>query len=179
MAAALSRRTIRGVATMASGGLVATLAACGGSGGGGSDSGTITIGYSAGISGGAAEYGINVQNGLQMAIDEVNEAGVEVDGTEYTVELESLDDQYQPGTTGTNAQRLVQQDGADAVAPGAPSGAARAPPPPAQYSYKTLSLWSPTHQVRFLGSSDPQLAILFVCCRSSVNRCFCTAQGRW
>ena len=115
MAAALSRRTIRGVATMASGGLVATLAACGGSGGGGSDSGTITIGYSAGISGGAAEYGINVQNGLQMAIDEVNEAGVEVDGTEYTVELESLDDQYQPGTTGTNAQRLVQQDGATVV----------------------------------------------------------------
>ncbi|WEV77655.1 ABC transporter substrate-binding protein [Janibacter cremeus] len=116
MAAALSNRTIRCVATMASGGLVATLAACGGAGGGGgSDSGTITIGYSAGISGGAAEYGKNVQNGLQMAIDEVNEEGVTVDGTEYTVELESLDDQYQPGTTGTNAQRLVEQDGATVV----------------------------------------------------------------
>ncbi len=116
MAAALSNRTIRCVATMASGGLVATLAACGGSGGGGgSDSGTITIGYSAGISGGAAEYGKNVQNGLQMAIDEVNAEGVEVDGTEYTVELESLDDQYQPGTTGTNAQRLVEQDDATVV----------------------------------------------------------------
>ncbi|WP_277454060.1 ABC transporter substrate-binding protein [Janibacter sp. DB-40] len=116
MAAALPNRTIRCVATMASGGLVATLAACGGSGGGGgSDSGTITIGYSAGISGGAAEYGKNVQNGLQMAIDEVNAEGVTVDGTEYTVELESLDDQYQPGTTGTNAQRLVEQDGATVV----------------------------------------------------------------
>lgn len=116
MAAALSNRTIRCVATMASGGLVATLAACGGAeGGDGSGSGTITIGYSAGISGGAAEYGKNVQNGLQMAIDEVNEEGVTVDGTEYTVELESLDDQYQPGTTGTNAQRLVEQDGATVV----------------------------------------------------------------
>ncbi|WP_338750398.1 ABC transporter substrate-binding protein [Janibacter alittae] len=115
MAAALSKRAIRGVATMASGGLVATLAACGGSGGGGSDSDTITIGYSAGISGGAAEYGKNVQNGLQMAIDQINEKGVEVDGTDYTVELESLDDQYQPGTTGTNAQRLVEQEGATVV----------------------------------------------------------------
>ncbi|USX45845.1 ABC transporter substrate-binding protein [Dietzia kunjamensis] len=117
MAAALSNRTIRSVAVLAGAGLVATLAACGSSGGGGGsdEEGTIVIGYSAGISGGAAEYGKNVQNGLQMAIDEINEAGVEVDGKEYTVKLESLDDQYQPGTTGTNAQRLVQKEGAVVV----------------------------------------------------------------
>lgn len=116
MAPALSNRTVKRIAATASGGLVATLAACGGSGAdGSSDSATITIGYSAGISGGAAEYGKNVQNGLQMAIDGVNEEGVEVDGTQYTVELESLDDQYQPGTTGTNAQRLVQKEGATVV----------------------------------------------------------------
>lgn len=117
MAAALSNRTIRSVAVLTGAGLVATLAACGSSGGGGGsdEEGTIVIGYSAGISGGAAEYGKNVQNGLQMAIDEINEAGVEVDGKEYTVKLESLDDQYQPGTTGTNAQRLVQKEGAVVV----------------------------------------------------------------
>lgn len=115
MAAALSNRTVRLVAATATGGLVATLAACGASEGSGSGADTIVIGYSAGISGGAAEYGKNVQSGLQMAIDQINEAGVEVDGKEYTVRLESLDDQYQPSATGTNVQRLVQKEGATVV----------------------------------------------------------------
>lgn len=121
MAAALSKNMVRRIALTAGSGLVLTLAACGdsgsgsGSGGGGEGGGTIVIGYSAGISGGAAEYGINVQNGLQMAIDEINEAGVEIDGEKYTVTLESLDDQYQPSATGTNAQRLVQGEGASVV----------------------------------------------------------------
>ncbi|MBC9224978.1 ABC transporter substrate-binding protein [Aeromicrobium sp. 636] len=109
----LSQRTFRTAAAVASVGMLAAVAACGGS----SDSGdgTIVIGYSAGLSGGAAEYGVNVQNGLKMAIDEVNEEGVEIDGKKYTVKLESLDDQYQPGTTGTNVQRLVEKEGASVV----------------------------------------------------------------
>lgn len=116
MTAPRRNRTRRGLAAAAGVGLIASVAACGDSDEGGSgDTGTITIGYSAGISGGAAEYGKNVQNGLQMAIDEVNEAGVEVDGKKYTVKLESLDDQYQPGTTGTNVQRLVEKEGAAVV----------------------------------------------------------------
>lgn len=106
----------RSFVLVASGSLVAALAACGGDGGGGSSDGeTLVIGYSAGISGGAAEYGLNVQNGLQMAVDELNAEGVEVDGKKYTLKLESLDDQYQPSTTGTNAQRLVQKEGAKIV----------------------------------------------------------------
>ncbi len=109
----LTTRTYRTVAALAGVGMLAAVAACGGSGD--SDGGTIVIGYSAGLSGGAAEYGVNVQNGLKMAIDEANEAGVEIDGTTYTVELESLDDQYQPGTTGTNVQRLVEKEGAAVV----------------------------------------------------------------
>ena len=117
MALASSFRARRTFALVASGSLVAALAACGGEGGGGggSDSDTLVIGYSAGISGGAAEYGLNVQNGLQMAVDELNAEGVEVDGKKYTLKLESLDDQYQPSTTGTNAQRLVQKEGAKIV----------------------------------------------------------------
>lgn len=111
----LSHRTFKTVTAVASVGLLATLAACGGSDGGDSDGGNIVIGYSAGLSGGAAEYGVNVQNGLQMAIDEINEEGVEIDGEEYTVTLESLDDQYQPGTTGTNVQRLVEREDATVV----------------------------------------------------------------
>lgn len=110
-----SERTFRKVAALASVGLLAAVAACGGSGGGDSDEGTIVFGYSAGLSGGSAEYGVNVQNGLKMAIDEANEEGVEIDGKKYTVKLESLDDQYQPGTTGTNVQRLVEKEGATVV----------------------------------------------------------------
>lgn len=116
MTPASSSRMRRSFVLVASGSLVAALAACGGDGGGGSSDGeTLVIGYSAGISGGAAEYGLNVQNGLQMAVDELNAEGVEVDGKKYTLKLESLDDQYQPSTTGTNAQRLVQKEGAKIV----------------------------------------------------------------
>lgn len=111
-----SRRMFKKMAAVASVGLLAAVAACGGSDGGGDgDTKELVIGYSAGLSGGAAEYGVNVQNGLKMAIDEVNEEGVEIDGQKYTVKLESLDDQYQPGTTGTNVQRLVERDGASVV----------------------------------------------------------------
>src|SRR5690606_18640962 len=109
----LTTRTYRTVAALAGVGMLAAVAACGGSGD--SDGGTIVIGYSAGLSGGAAEYGVNVRDGLKMAMGEANEAGVEIDGTTYTVELESLDDQYQPGTTGTNVQRLVEKEGASVV----------------------------------------------------------------
>lgn len=109
----LSKRMFRNVAAVASVGMLAAVAACGGSGDSGEE--TLVIGYSAGLSGGAAEYGVNVQNGLKMAIDEANEEGVEIDGKKYTVKLESLDDQYQPGTTGTNVQRLVEKEGASVV----------------------------------------------------------------
>ncbi len=109
----LSKRMFRNVAAVASVGMLAAVAACGGSGDSGEE--TLVIGYSAGLSGGAAEYGVNVQNGLKMAIDEANEEGVEIDGKKYTVKLESLDDQYQPGTTGTNVQRLVEKEGAAVV----------------------------------------------------------------
>ncbi len=109
----LSKRMFRNVAAVASVGMLAAVAACGGSGDSGEE--TLVIGYSAGFSGGAAEYGVNVQNGLKMAIDEANEEGVEIDGKKYTVKLESLDDQYQPGTTGTNVQRLVEKEGAAVV----------------------------------------------------------------
>lgn len=117
MALASSFRARRTFVLVASGSLVAALAACGGEGGagGGADSDTLVIGYSAGISGGAAEYGLNVQNGLKMAVDDLNAEGVEIDGKKYTIKLESLDDQYQPSTTGTNAQRLVQKEGAKVV----------------------------------------------------------------
>ena len=59
-------------------------AACSGQeSGNGADPGTdvVNIGYSGPLSGGAAYYGRNVQSGLQLAVDELNEAGgLELDG---------------------------------------------------------------------------------------------------
>ena len=70
----------------------------------------VNIGYSGPLSGGAAYYGRNVQTGLQMAVDELNEAGgIEVAGHTVRFNLVSLDDQYLPNETATNARRLVQQ----------------------------------------------------------------------
>lgn len=101
---------------------VLALSACGsggdeggGDGGEGGDGGTITIGSTGPQSGGAALYGENVEAGLQLAIDELNEQGVTVDGEEYTVELSALDDEYQPNAAATNAQRLAEQDSAAVV----------------------------------------------------------------
>lgn len=71
----------------------------------------VSIGYVGPLSGGAAFYGRNAQSGLQMAIDEINEAGgVEIDGQTVQFELISLDDRYLPNETATNARRLLQQN---------------------------------------------------------------------
>jgi branched-chain amino acid transport system substrate-binding protein len=75
----------------------------------------ITIGYTGPLSGGAAQYGADVQRGIQMAIDEINASGgVMVGGKKSTFKLSSLDDQYRPPAAQTNAQRLAQ-DGATVI----------------------------------------------------------------
>jgi len=78
--------------------------------------GTISIGFSGPLSGGAAVYGENVLSGLEMAADEINEnGGVEIDGETHTINLESLDDMYSPSETATNAKRLTQQSDVSAI----------------------------------------------------------------
>ena len=73
-------------------------------------SNVITIGYTGPLSGGAAQYGADVQRGIQMAIDEINAAGgVMIGGKKSTFKLSSLDDQYRPPAAQTNAQRLAQE----------------------------------------------------------------------
>ncbi|GAC1416905.1 MAG: ABC transporter substrate-binding protein [Candidatus Velthaea sp.] len=76
----------------------------------------INIGYTGPLSGGAAQYGADVQRGIEMAIDEINAAGgVTVGGKKSTFKLVSLDDQYRPNEAATNAKRLAQQDNAPIV----------------------------------------------------------------
>jgi len=69
----------------------------------------VKIGYSGPLSGGAALYGKNVLDGMQMAAAEINATGLEVAGKKYKLEIVGLDDKYNPAETAINAQRLVQE----------------------------------------------------------------------
>lgn len=78
--------------------------------------GTIAIGFSGPLSGGAAAYGSDVQRGVQMAIDEINASGgVMVGGKKQLFTLVSLDDQYRPNEAATNAKRLSLENHAPIV----------------------------------------------------------------
>lgn len=76
---------------------------------------TVKIGYSGPLSGGAAQYGKNVLDGMKMAIDEINADGLEVGGKKYKLEVVAYDDKYNPSETAINAQRLVQESKVPAI----------------------------------------------------------------
>lgn len=75
----------------------------------------VKIGYSGPLSGGAALYGKNVLDGMNMAAAEINAAGFEVAGKKYKLEIVALDDKYNPSETAINAQRLVQEHKTPAI----------------------------------------------------------------
>lgn len=75
----------------------------------------VKIGYSGPLSGGAALYGKNVLDGMQLAASEINATGFEVGGKKYKLEIVALDDKYNPSETAINAQRLVQEHKAPAI----------------------------------------------------------------
>ena len=77
---------------------------------------SVTIGFTGPLSGGAALYGRNVLDGLEMAIEDINAAGgITVAGKPVTVSVTPLDDRYFPNESATNAKRLVHQNRAPAV----------------------------------------------------------------
>ncbi|MCR1832947.1 ABC transporter substrate-binding protein [Oceanobacillus caeni] len=75
----------------------------------------LKIGYSGPLSGAGAQYGINVLNGLEMAAEEINQEGFEVDGKTYKIEIVALDDKYLPNETGVNVQRMISENDPIAV----------------------------------------------------------------
>lgn len=75
----------------------------------------VKIGYSGPLSGGAALYGKNVLDGMQLAASEINAAGLVVAGKKYKLEIVALDDKYNPSETAINAQRLVQEHKTPAI----------------------------------------------------------------
>ncbi len=76
----------------------------------------IVFGYTGPLSGPGAEYGEDCVNGLEMAIDEINQqGGVAVRGKNYTIRLEKMDDKVSPELAVANAQKLRKDHKAIAV----------------------------------------------------------------
>ena len=67
----------------------------------------IKIGHVAPLTGSIAHLGKDNENGARLAIDELNQAGVEIGGKKVKLELVSEDDQADAKTATTVAQRLV------------------------------------------------------------------------
>lgn len=80
-----------------------------------SDAGPIRIGVIAPLSGGGTSYGINIQYGAEMAINEINEAGG-INGRK--LEMVIVDDATNPSEAVTAMQKLVDQEEVDVVVGG-------------------------------------------------------------
>src|SRR4051812_1348587 len=93
-----------------------TVAACGGSSGGSSASGdgdcTVKIGSIFSVTGAAAAFGVDGQQSVQMAVEDVNKDGFTVDGEKCTFELKSEDMASNPDNMARLAQDLITGDGA-------------------------------------------------------------------
>src|SRR5208337_684418 len=76
----------------------------------------IVVGYTAPLSGPAAEFGQDCINGVDMAVKELNAAGgITIKGKKYTFKFEKLDDRADPTQAVNNARRFREQSKAVAV----------------------------------------------------------------
>lgn len=90
-------------------GLAATIALTGGSGAAAQEE--IKIGAIGSLSGGGTAWGLAVQRGVTLALDEVVKAGgLKVGGKTYTPKLYMYDDQYTATGGRTAAERLINLD---------------------------------------------------------------------
>lgn len=79
------------------------------------ETGPIRIGVIAPLSGGGTSYGINIQYGTKMAIDEINKDGG-INGRK--LEMVIVDDATNPSEAVTAMQKLVDQEKVDVVVGG-------------------------------------------------------------
>jgi branched-chain amino acid transport system substrate-binding protein len=75
----------------------------------------IKIGYTAPFTGSAAEFGTNGWRGVQIALDEINQKGVMVNGKKHTVEVIRYDSICTPTDGAANIRKLIMQDKVVAV----------------------------------------------------------------
>jgi branched-chain amino acid transport system substrate-binding protein len=67
----------------------------------------VKIGVAAPMTGPQAHIGIDIKNGVQLAVDDANAAGVTIDGKKIKLELVAEDDEANPTKAATVAQKLV------------------------------------------------------------------------
>ena len=72
--------------------------------------GIIKIGYTAPFTGPAAEFGTNGWYGMEIALDEINEKGIKIGETVYTIEIIKYDDRCEPKEGAANVHRLIVED---------------------------------------------------------------------
>lgn len=68
---------------------------------------TVKIGSASPLTGPQAHIGIDIRNGVQLAIDDLNAKGVEIGGKKVKFELVAEDDEANPTKATTVAQKLV------------------------------------------------------------------------
>ncbi|NJP66546.1 branched-chain amino acid ABC transporter substrate-binding protein [Streptomyces spiramenti] len=139
----LNKRIVKIALPVAIGALA--LSACGSddsgggsSGGGGGDGSGFTIAYQGPLSGPNAQLGINMENGVKLAIKEANESG----DYDVTFEYASGDDRGEPGQAASAAQRIIDNDDVIAVVGPAFSGAANVAAP--SYGEAGITALSPS-----------------------------------
>ncbi|WP_454722826.1 MULTISPECIES: branched-chain amino acid ABC transporter substrate-binding protein [Cupriavidus] len=69
----------------------------------------VKIGHAAPLTGGIAHLGKDNENGARLAVEEVNKAGLEINGKKITLELVGEDDAGDPKTGTAVAQKLVDE----------------------------------------------------------------------
>lgn len=80
--------------------------------GNGGDSGPILVGYYGDLSGRTSSFGQSTRNGVEMAADEINQAGG-IDGRQVKIVVE--DDQGEPNKAATVVTKLINQDKVQAL----------------------------------------------------------------
>jgi branched-chain amino acid transport system substrate-binding protein len=71
------------------------------------ESPTVKIGSASPLTGPQAHIGIDIRNGVELAIDDANAAGIEIGGKKVKFELVAEDDEANPTKATTVAQKLV------------------------------------------------------------------------
>ena len=67
----------------------------------------VKIGVASPLTGPQAHIGIDIKNGVQLAVDDANAAGVTIDGKKIKLQLIAEDDEANPTKAATVAQKLV------------------------------------------------------------------------
>jgi branched-chain amino acid transport system substrate-binding protein len=106
------KRTMTGLVLVASAALaVSCSSSSGDSASGGGGGGTVVFGSEVPLTGAAASVGVPQENGIKLAVQQINAAGgLKVGGSSYQIKLNEQDD-ASTGTTGVQVvQKLLQSD---------------------------------------------------------------------